>query len=166
MDFLQINQQLNVVLTQQIDLLKTLGNDAYNIPHPILNNQTIGAHTRHIIELFQCLINGYELNTINYDARQRNLLIEQDTLVAIDAIYKILENSNKPNKDLYLISNESQNLDAVPTSYFRELHYNIEHCIHHQAIIKIALLQINFKDIHPYFGVAPATIQFQQHVHS
>jgi hypothetical protein len=30
---------------------------------------------------------------------------------------------------------------CIDSNYFRELLYNLEHCIHHQALIKVVVLQ-------------------------
>jgi hypothetical protein len=43
-----------------------------------LSNATI-EHTRHIIEMFQCLENQYDLGVVNYDKGKRNTLIQTDT---------------------------------------------------------------------------------------
>ncbi|MBK7681685.1 MAG: hypothetical protein IPJ26_04015 [Bacteroidetes bacterium] len=53
--------------------------------------------------------------------------------------------------------------DTVNSTYKRELAYNIEHAIHHMAIIKIAI-ENAYSDIvlDKAFGVAPSTIRFQR----
>lgn len=51
----------------------------------------------------------------------------------------------------------------IPTSLERELMYNIEHTIHHLALIKVGLkLVYPDLDLPNHFGVAPSTIKFQQ----
>ena len=46
----------------------------------------------------------------------------------------------------------------IESNYFRELLYNLEHCIHHQALIKVAILQVESITIGRDFGVARSTI--------
>ena len=60
-------------------------------------------------------------------------------------------------KTLY---NSTENL--IETNYYRELMYNIEHCIHHQAIIKIALLNFGKTEIAENLGVAKSTIEYKK----
>ena len=48
---------INNNLKELIDLLHQLSNEEYSKPCPQLSNASIGEHTRHIIELFQCLEN-------------------------------------------------------------------------------------------------------------
>ena len=50
----------------------------------------------------------------------------------------------------------------LETSYYRELVFNIEHCIHHQAIIKIALLTMGKNQIDESFGVAKSTLIYRK----
>lgn len=50
----------------------------------------------------------------------------------------------------------------IETNYFREVLYNLEHCIHHQALIKVALLNFNYIQISETFGIAPSTIEFRK----
>ena len=67
-----------------ISLLEQLtGPQAYTAPCAELSNASIGEHTRHVIELYQCLLAGYEKGEVNYDARKRNKLYENDRAEAI-----------------------------------------------------------------------------------
>jgi hypothetical protein len=44
--------------------------------------------------------------------------------------------------------------------------YNIEHCIHHQALIKVALNEMEANHlINKNFGIAPSTIQYRKFKH-
>jgi hypoxanthine-guanine phosphoribosyltransferase len=44
---------------------------------------------------------------------------------------------------------------------FRELLYNLEHCIHHQALIKVVVLQSSTVFVNDNFGVASSTIEYR-----
>ncbi len=48
------------------------------------------------------------------------------------------------------------------SSYQRELLYNLEHSIHHQALIKVALLEIQHDLVDENFGVAQSTIEYRK----
>lgn len=50
----------------------------------------------------------------------------------------------------------------IESNYFRELLYNLEHCIHHQALIKVAVLQLDYLQIDPDFGVARSTLEYRK----
>ena len=128
-------------LNELCNLLEQLTNDDYSQPCLALSNSSIGEHTRHSIEMFQCLEFQYESGVVNYDNRQRDKKIETDTNFAIDALKTVIENLNKPNKKIVLqqiIDGEELNIES---NFDRELLYNLEHCIHHQALIKVAVLQ-------------------------
>ena len=51
----------------------------------------------------------------------------------------------------------------INTTLYRELQYNVEHAVHHMAIIKIALIN-NFGDVEipASFGIAHSTIKYQR----
>jgi hypothetical protein len=57
----------------------------------------------HIIEMFQCLENQYDLGVVNYDKRKRNILIQTDTEFAIQNIVSIQQNLEKENKNIELL---------------------------------------------------------------
>jgi len=149
-------------LDELTDLLSQLTNNEYSSSIKELSDSSIGQHTRHIIELFQCLDNQYDSGLINYDNRSRDYIIQTDIQTANVAISSILKTIEKPNKSLVL----QQQIDGeellIESNYYRELLYNLEHCIHHQALIKVALLKMNHLQIDENFGVASSTIEYRK----
>jgi len=156
-----IIQSINHCLLQVKALLIQMDDKDYAMRCSELSNASIGEHTRHIIEMFQCITNEYKSGIVNYDKRERNKLIENDSNFAAEQIDILLNNVNKPNKDFLLQQNGVDEIISINTNYYRELVYNLEHCIHHQALIKIGLL-LNFDyTIDENFGVAFSTIEYR-----
>lgn len=153
---------LNKTLNELVSLLNQISNDDFTSPCKGLSNSTIGEHTRHIIEMFQCLENQYENGVVNYDKRNRDYRIQTDTDFALNCIVDIKNQLEKENKKLTL----QQIVDCeelyIESNYFRELLYNLEHCIHHQALIKVAVLQLEHLQIDEDFGVARSTIEYRK----
>ena len=149
-------------LIENITLLHQLTNEVLTLPFPELSNATIGEHMRHIIELFGCLLENYEYGLINYDDRKRDLLLQTDKNEAIAIIEKYLLEIDKPNKPLSLTHNCFSSIELLQTNYFRELIYNLEHSIHHQALIKVALHSLPHIKIPSSFGVAPSTLEYRK----
>jgi hypothetical protein len=72
----------------------------------------------------------------------------------------LLENIEKPITLNSLIDEEEI---LVNTSIERELIYNIEHAIHHMAIIQIAVKHyFKYIDLNKNFGIAYATIKHHE----
>lgn len=153
---------INKTLNELIDLLHQLSDAEYSNPCEHLSSATIGEHTRHIIELFQCLENQYESGIVNYDKRERNVLIQTDTDFAINQIQIIQNNLSKKNKKIKLQQVIDGEKMDVESNYNRELLYNLEHCIHHQALIKVAILLSDTIKIDENFGVARSTIEYRK----
>lgn len=152
---------INNSLNELIDLLSQLSDSDYSNQCPALSNATIGEHTRHIIEMFQCLENFYDSGLVNYDKRERNIQIQTNTEFAIKNIIGIQENLEKKNKKIELQQIIDGEEILIESNYFRELLYNLEHCIHHQALIKVAILQCDNVRIDANFGVARSTIEYR-----
>ena len=58
---------------------------------------------------------------------------------------------------------EAGSLTKIATTFQRELAYCLEHSIHHQALIKVGLKELNLENIiEKNFGVAPATIRYHE----
>lgn len=143
-------------------LMQLTDQSCYAAPCAALSNATIGQHTRHIIELYQCLLTGYPAGEINYDDRERNALYENDAAAAIDVIKEIKQTLQQPDKTVKIFCTTDDNSVCIESNYYREVLYNLEHCIHHQALIKVALLSIKNIEIADGFGVAPSTLQYRQ----
>ncbi len=148
-------------LNEMIGLLRQLSDKDYTNQCKALSNATIGEHTRHIIEMFQCLENNYDTGLVNYDKRARNILIQTSTEFAVASIKTIQDNLDKENKAIQLQQIIDGEEVIIDSNYFRELLYNLEHCIHHQALIKVAIHDCEDVTIDANFGVARSTIEYR-----
>jgi hypothetical protein len=148
-------------LTELKDVISQLTDHHFICPIPALSNATVGEHSRHIIELYQTILKGYENGVINYDKRERDTSIQTIRTQAIVAIDGILDQIEKEDKKLVMEHCISGIPTCIETNYYREVIYNLEHCIHHQALIKVALLDFNYVTFSETFGIAPSTIEFR-----
>jgi len=149
-------------LTENLTLLHQLTNEELTLPFPELGDATIGEHMRHIIELLGSLLENYNTGCVNYDKRKRDNILQTDKLEAIKILEKYRFEIDKPNKTLYLVNNCFSNTETLETNYFRELLYNLEHSIHHQALIKVALFRLPHIKIADSFGIAPSTLEYRK----
>ncbi|MBV6442625.1 MAG: hypothetical protein EPGJADBJ_04344 [Saprospiraceae bacterium] len=150
------------------ELLQNLSEEQYSRPSEILSGASIGQHFRHILEFYYCLIEALETGIVNYDNRKRNKQIETNpsaAKTAIDNIISVLD-SGMECTDLTLQGSfgvMGDQVVSIRSSVYRELAYNLEHSIHHQALIKVGLKEQGMEClIGPGFGVAPATVRFKQ----
>lgn len=137
-------------------------------PSQALSNATVGQHLRHTLEFFLCLEKGFESGIINYDKREHDKLIESDKFLALATIGRIREFVEKQKSDKQLklevgYERHTENATSVSTNYFRELTYNIEHAIHHMAIMKIGVREVApYVKLADHFGVAVSTVRYQE----
>lgn len=164
MKHMQLYDAVQKAFEQIKEVLHQLTNEQYIQPCTQLFNATIGQHTRHIIELFNELDKGYDIGYVNYENRKRDPQIEQDKDFAFACFTKILSELNKENKLLQLHSDYSltnNELIILETNYLREIAYNLEHTIHHMALIRVGVKEVSLLDINAGFGVASSTIKYQ-----
>ncbi len=141
-------------------LVQQLSDSEYSETCPELN-ASIGEHTRHIVEMFQSLLSSYDVGIVNYDNRPRNILVQNHTNYAVLAIEAIQQNLDQPGKEMELQQVINGSAIKIKTNYNRELLYNLEHCIHHQALIKVALRKCNHINVDANFGIATSTIEYR-----
>lgn len=157
----------NAVKTVFVQLTATLDNlqqQEYVQPSTSLSNNTIGQHVRHIIELFQCLELGYVSGIVNYENRKRDITIETDKELAKSILLSLHTELEKENKDLVLEANYEENEISplrIATNYYREIAYNLEHTIHHMALIRVGLNELSSLSLPENFGVASSTVKFR-----
>ena len=153
------------VLVQLTGSLKELSDTEYAQPCKALFNASIGQHVRHIIELFLCLEKGYETGVVNYERRSRDHRIETEKNLAIRTIQEIYQRVDRPNIALRMNAEDyDENLGQIeiPTNYYREIAYNLEHTIHHMALIRVGINDVSSVKVSPEFGVAYSTIKYWQ----
>jgi hypothetical protein len=153
------------VLLQLITSLEQLTGHQYAQPCQTLSNASIGKHVRHVIELYQCLESGYPDNRVNYENRKRDTLIEKDRDHAVSLIHGIAESIGRPDKELVLESSFDEHANdtvCIATNYHREVVYNLEHTIHHMALIRIGITEVAAIRLSENYGVASSTIKHLQ----
>ena len=156
------------ILDQLANVVHQLTASDFSKASPALSNSTVGQHLRHTLEFFICLEEGYQRGVVNYDKRAHDKLIETDksfALATINRIGSFVEGLSE-NKSLTLeVSYDLQKDDfvVIDTNTTRELVYNVEHAVHHMAIMKIGI-----REIAPYvslpsdFGVAASTVRYKE----
>ncbi len=157
------------ILSQLIDLIDSMEPEQYQSPVDALSKSSIGAHVRHIIEFYDCLLKGHDTGLVNYDARVRNYLLETDMYFALQVLLNIIQKVNSIRSDKMLMISldlsTQNNPIVIDTTYYRELAYNIEHAIHHMAIIRIGVATAYPKvTVEQNFGVAYSTVKFKKQV--
>jgi uncharacterized damage-inducible protein DinB len=165
---MQLSDACALILDQLADMTRQLKAKDFATPSAALSNATLGQHARHTLEFFLCLEQGFRVGVVNYDTRSHDRLIETDKDVALSAIQRIKQFVRLQKSDQLLklevgYDRNSENCVTIETNYYRELTYNIEHAVHHMAIMKIGL-----RDVAPYvmvpldFGVAVSTLRYQE----
>ena len=162
---MQLQQAVNNIFVQLGNSLDQLSQQDYVQPCSTLSNNTVGQHIRHIIELFQCLEKGYEKGLVNYEKRNRDVLIETNKELAGNLLQQIHGNLRKANKEMLLeatYDDHSNQPITLSTNYYREIAYNLEHTIHHMALIRIGINEISHVALPEDFGVASSTIKHRK----
>jgi hypothetical protein len=160
-----------LVLDQLVIVLEQMKADHYALNIQILN-ASVSQHVRHILEFYICLFDGLQSGIINYDKRKRDPRIENDKAFTLELINEIKENINNQtlNDDLSLelkYGEEAEDIIPLSTNFYRELAYNIEHTIHHLAIIKPTIIEhFNYISLPEHFGIASSTVRFVNQKHS
>ena len=162
---MQLQQSIKHVFIQLTDSLDQLTNEQYTLPSKTLSNATVGQHVRHIIELFVCLEKGYDSGIINYENRKRDQRIEQDKNFARELLIDIYKDLHNEDRTLLLEANYDELSDEsvlIPTNYYREIVYNLEHTVHHMALIRVGITEVASIELPSGYGVAASTIKYKK----
>ncbi len=75
---------------------------------------------------------------------------------------EILHELAKENKELLLKTSFGElgsDSEQLKTNYFREVAYNLEHTIHHMALIRVGLREVGDVPVSDTYGVASSTLK-------
>lgn len=159
-----IQQSVHTILKQLEDSVTRLTDQQYCQKIDTLSGASIGQHVRHVVEMFVCLQEGYKRGIVNYETRKRDIVIESSGETAIVIMHQIIAGLFEENKDLMLeagFDETSNELISFPTNYFREIAYNLEHAIHHMALIKIGISEVSAIQLPEGYGVASSTMKYR-----
>jgi len=160
----ELTEPISDLLEQLQNLAASLTDRQYCERLPVLSNASLGQHIRHIIEFFVELHNGYKSGLVNYDRRERDYEIETSRSFAILKLREITDSLGKKDRQLMLEADFGTSA-ALPcrtkTNYRRELVYNLEHMVHHMALLRIGVGALTEMALPDSFGVAASTLKFR-----
>ena len=158
-------QNIQQTLGELNGVMGQLNEQQFSRSLPIFSGSTIGMHARHVVEFYQCLLEQSADNQrVNYDNRSRDLLLQTNLdyfTETVESIISTLDTIGEKQLKYPLSIMTDEDDETMISSLSRELQYNLEHTIHHAALIKIGILsQIPEATLPPSFGVAPSTIRY------
>lgn len=164
---MNLTEACSNILSQLKDLVDQIRESDFIKPAETLSYSTIGQHLRHTLEFFMCFEHGFENGLINYDKRAHDKLIETDKFLALASIGRISDFINhltdKPLKLEVGYDIDQETFVTIDTTATRELVYNIEHAVHHMAIMKIGIKEIaSYIKLAPDFGIAASTMRYKE----
>ncbi|HWB27325.1 MAG TPA: hypothetical protein VG738_17745 [Chitinophagaceae bacterium] len=162
---MKIKHAIQNIFVQLSESLKALSPEEYVHPSRVLFNATIGQHVRHIIELFIELEKGYTSGVVNYENRKRDHRIETNKDFACELLHAIYASVERPDKYLLLEANydeDSKEMLTIQSNYYREVVYNLEHTVHHMALIRVGINEVSNLQLPEGFGVASSTIKYRR----
>jgi len=162
-----ITRATRACLEQAVDLLDRLDDDQYARRRG--EWAPVGAQFRHVVEHYQCLLEGIPRGRIDYDARRRDLAIERSRLTARDLTRELdrgLGELDQLSGAMALSVQTRTTADASEpewelSSLGRELQFLVSHTVHHFALIKL-LLAADGIDLPSDFGRAPSTLAHER----
>ena len=156
-------------LRQAQVLLARMQDRFYVEPPPGFAAHRVGAHLRHILEFYECFLDGVESGHVDYDARRRDGSVEASRHAALARIASIihrLENTLAlPAESKVTVRMEDAPADSADNSRLvsslgRELQVLASHTVHHFALIAMTLSAHGFR-VERDFGVAPSTLRYR-----
>src|SRR5690242_10596097 len=78
-------------LRQAITLVESIDDESYRISPPALAPHRVGGHLRHILEFYECFLDGLVGSHIDYDGRRRDETVETSRVAALGRLRRIIE---------------------------------------------------------------------------
>lgn len=149
-------------LQRGIKLLNAISDEQYSDTSSPPYYSSIGAHMRHILDVFSCIFNGLEARDVDFSKRERNVLAEQHTDIGIEYFNQVIDKLHQldPNDFGMVISvTDDLGLGKVTMKYTLEsaLCQAHSHAIHHFSSIGFLVNQLGLELPDNDFGYNPTT---------
>ncbi|MFN0179669.1 MAG: DinB family protein [Gemmatimonadales bacterium] len=149
-------------LAQGIALLTTLTDDQFACPRGAWS--PVGAQYRHVLEHYQCLLEGVAGGRVDYDARRRDVTLEQSRTRALEVtadleqgLAQLIGRPASLALEVQLRCDVDRGDCWTASTLGRELQFLVSHSVHHYALIKL-LLANDTIELDQEFGTAPSTL--------
>jgi hypothetical protein len=155
-------------LRQAHSLLERLDDSVYCGTAPGFAPHRVGAHLRHILEFYQCFLDGVEWSRIDYDSRRRDESIERSRRTASIVIRSIIHALDtradvREERNVWVRVEDAEASNVrdgfMESSVSRELQVLSSHTVHHFALIAMTI-RAHGGRIDPDFGMAPSTLRY------
>lgn len=154
------------VLRQGCTLLDAINDEAYSRKEGGPQGASLGAHYRHVLDHFLCLLDGIRSGEIDYDQRRRSPELENSVEAARSATSNLIEEFRSVPAEawqrectvVYSVDYGDDRAQAVPSNGAREVMFCVGHAIHHYAILKLLCRGMSVALPHE-FGIAPSTLK-------
>ncbi|HMV83091.1 MAG TPA: DinB family protein [Blastocatellia bacterium] len=155
------------LLEQGLALLAVIDDQPFAQAPKGIAQSGVGGHLRHCLDFYDSFLRGVGEGKIDYDCRERNVLIEKDRAAAATKIESIirrlgeLRTANGEQPLLVKLEGEQAGEAAAwsHSSISRELQFLLSHTVHHYALMAM-LLRVQGVELPPEFGVAPSTLKY------
>jgi hypothetical protein len=150
-------------LKQALSLVHQVDDVHYRLAPQGLSPHRVGSHLRHVLDFYDCFLDGLVSSHVDYDARQRDENVESNRHAAVRKIRTIMQRLQElptgAGDSVILVRAENTTDVFIRSTVGRELQALSTHTIHHFALIAITLRVHGFA-VDPAFGMSPSTLRF------
>ena len=149
-------------LLRGVNLLNCITDKEYSDVSIAPYYSSIGGHMRHILDVFDCIIEGLPSSDINLIARKRNEMAEQHTTIGVEYFSTIINRLNElrnENLDQIVRVTDDLGLGVITANYTLSaiLIQAHSHAIHHFASVGYVISQLGISLPDADFGFNPTT---------
>jgi len=160
---------MNIIIQSSINTLNKSKSLLSVLTNPDLCNVSIppyfsciGSHIRHIIDFYDCILDGYALRKIDLTNRTRDKKMHEDCDYAFKNVKRVIDTLNQlsnisPNTTINVVDDLGLGKVEIEYTIGAVLAQANSHAIHHYAIINYILDRLNITINDETFGYNPTT---------
>jgi uncharacterized damage-inducible protein DinB len=155
------------LLEQALLVIEGLDDRIFTRTVPGIPSLRVGVHLRHVLEFYECFLDGIPSRVIDYEQRRRDRRVETSRTAAVAKTAAIMRRLDTFSVDFHDGEVAVRPEDAPNANEFlrstiaRELQVLNSHTIHHFALIAVTLQALGVS-VSPSFGVARSTLRYRE----